>query len=242
MAARRCNGVIPDCWWRVAGFGAVLAIVGVPLIVAPKAFAGADLNVGMAIDIGRHRCTLGFFGINERDDRLAVTAGHCSDQVPNQAVYAGNGVQIGEVVAWKPDDEDGRGNLTGSRGYTVFVVYDQFSLDPFFTDVSRGISEGDYVSKYGQRTKKTNGVIENVSYVKDRPDLAVMWSDMVQLPGDSGCAWYTTGPTIVGMGSSGDQESEGGGAGSQAQPIGAVIDMIRLNPTVWGNNFKVWTT
>jgi hypothetical protein len=222
---------------------AVLTIaVTTAIFGVPHAMANADLNVGMAVEIGSHRCTLGFFGTNDRDDRLAVTAGHCSDQVPNQAVYDENGERIGEVVAWRSDYEDADGKLTGSRGYTVFVIYKQFSLEPFFVDVSRGISDGDFVSKYGERTKKTNGYINHVKYVDGRPDLAWMSSNMVQLPGDSGSPWYTAGPTIVGMGSSGDQETDGGDAGSQAQPIGAVIDMIRLNPTIWGNNFKVWTT
>jgi hypothetical protein len=39
---------------------------------------------------------------------------------------------------------------------------------------------------------------------------------MVQLPGDSGCPWVTNGRTLVAMGSSGNQEREGGDADSQA--------------------------
>ncbi len=77
--------------------------------------------------------------------------------------------------------------------------------------------------------------------VPNRPDLDLIDSNLVQLPGDSGCPWYTDGPVLVGMGSSGDQESDGGDAGSEAQPIQAVIDLIRSNPLVWGNDFKVWT-
>jgi len=38
----------------------------------------------------------------------------------------------------------------------------------------------------------------------------------------------------------GDISSSIEDVGSQAQRIGAVIDMIRANPTVWGNDFKVW--
>lgn len=64
---------------------------------------------------------------------------------------------------------------------------------------------------------------------------------MVQLPGDSGCPWYTGGDALVGMGSSGDQEQDGGDAGSQGQPIEAVLDMIRGDGGVWGEDFKVWT-
>ena len=38
-----------------------------------------------------------------------------------------------------------------------------------------------------------------------------------------------------------DEEDDGGDAGSQAQPIQAVLDMIRTNAEVWGDDFKVWT-
>jgi hypothetical protein len=221
-----------------------LLTAGVCTVALPmrSASANGELNVGMAIDIGQHQCSLGFFGFNSRNDRLAVTAGHCSDQIPDQPVFADNGVQIGQVVAWKADAEDADGELTGSRGYTVFVVYDWFSLDPFFTGLGTSIKDGDYVSKYGERTGKTNGRVTDVTIVPNQPDLDLIKSNIVQLPGDSGCPWYINGPAIVGMASSGDEETEGGDAGSQAQPIQAVIDMIRTNPTPWGDDFKVWIT
>jgi hypothetical protein len=43
------------------------------------------------------------------------------------------------------------------------------------------------------------------------------------------------------MASSGDEEQNGGDAGSQAQPVQAVLNMIRANANVWGDGFKVWT-
>ncbi|WP_242660883.1 S1 family peptidase [Mycobacterium alsense] len=195
----------------------------------------------MPIEIGRHSCSLGFFGFNARQDRLAVTAGHCSDSVPNEPVYADNGVQIGVVVAWKQDLKNDAGKLVGARGYTIFLLYRRFSLEPFFSGVSSSVSRGDYVTKFGQRTGKTNGVIKGVRFDPKRPELALLSSNMVQLPGDSGCPWYTSADALVGMGSSGDQEEEGGDAGSQAQPIEAVLDMIRTGAGVWGEDFKVWT-
>lgn len=211
------------------------------IVATPAASARGRLVVGMPITIGRHKCTLGFFGLNSRDDHLAVTSGHCSDQIPDQYAYAGRGVRIGKVVAWKRDAENSAGDLTGVRGYTVIALYKTFSLEPFFTDTTRHLEVGDYVTKYGERTGKTKGRITEVSTVEGRPDLSLVYSNMVQLPGDSGCPWVTNGRTLVAMGSSGNQEREGGDAGSQAQPIGAVIDMIRKNPTVWGDDFKVWT-
>jgi hypothetical protein len=225
---------------RAAALAAGLLCI-MALVVAPPAYANVDLAVGMPINIGSHGCSLGFFGFDARQDRLAVTAGHCSDSVPNEPVYADNGVQIGEVVAWKDDLENASGKLIGARGYAIISVYTRFSLEPFFTGVSSSISDGDYVTKFGQRTGKTNGVVKNIQYDPNRPDLALLSSNMVQLPGDSGCPWYTGGDRLIGMGSSGDQEQDGGDAGSQAQPIQAVLDMIRTNGNVWGDDFKVWT-
>ncbi len=232
---RRCRVV---GWIAVLGAGLLSVMAST---VAPAAAAHVDLAVGMPIQIGNHSCSLGFFGFNARQDRLAVTAGHCSDSVTNEPVFADNGVQIGVVVAWKADLENTAGKLVGARGYTIIFVYKRFSLEPFFSGVKLATADGDYVTKFGQRTGKTNGVIKHVQYDPKRPDLALLSSNMVQLPGDSGCPWYTSGDALVGMGSSGDQEQQGGDAGSQAQPIGAVLDMIRANGGVWGEDFKIWT-
>jgi hypothetical protein len=238
-AVRAVVALLQKCSARITGLGAGLLWI-MALVVAPRAYANVDLAVGMPVNIGHHSCSLGFFGFDARDDRLAVTAGHCSDYVPNEPVYADNGVQIGEVVAWKEDLENASGKLIGGRGYTIILVYTRFSLEPFFTGVDSSIRDGEYVTKFGQRTGKTNGVVEDVRYDPKRPDLALLSSNLVQLPGDSGCPWYTNGDALVGIASSGDEQENGGDAGSQAQPIQAVLDMIRAN-AVWGDNFKVWT-
>ncbi|ORW32701.1 hypothetical protein AWC17_25160 [Mycobacterium nebraskense] len=217
---------------------AAAAIAGPGIAAPPSAAASVDLAVGMPIQIGKHRCSLGFFGYNRRGDRLAVTAGHCSDSV-DQYVTSESGTKIGEVVSRLPDNEDGHGRLTGSRGYTLFLVYKRLSLQRFFTDTSRSVAVGDSVSKFGERTGKTRGHITEVSAAA-RPDLALISSDMVQISGDSGCPWYTSGPTLIGIASSGDEADRGATAGSQAQPLGAVIDLIRTKPTVWREDFKVW--
>lgn len=221
---------------------AVCAAVCAAMLPVPAAWATAELSVGMPIDIGQHRCTLGFFATNDQEDRLAVTAGHCSDYIVGQGVYAKNGAKIGVVVAWKEDVENTAGRLRGSRGYTVFLVHDKFSIDPFFTGVSRSVAEDDYVSKYGQRTGETHGYLTKVTTVPDRPDLDLLKSNMVQLAGDSGGPWYKSGPTIIGIASSGNMEREGGDADSAAQPIGAVLDLVRENSTQWGEGFAVWIT
>jgi hypothetical protein len=240
---RACLRVKDAVVHRLSVAGAAVAdglLCAAAVAGAPLAHAGVDLAVGMPITIGGHGCSLGFFGVNARQDRLAVTAGHCSDAVPNEPVYADGGVQIGEVVAWKQDYEATSGKLTGARGYTVIVLYPRFSLEPFFTGVDSAINDGDHVTKFGQRTGKTSGVIRNVQFDPKRPDLALLASNLVQLPGDSGCPWYSNNDALVGVASSGDEEQDGGDAGSQAQPIQAVLTMIRANADVWGDDFKVW--
>jgi hypothetical protein len=230
-------------WQRSACVAALAAVLfcTAALIGIPIAYANVDLAVGMPINIGSHGCSLGFFGFDARQDRLAVTAGHCSDAIPNEPVFTDSGVRIGEVVAWKQDLESESGKLTGARGYTLISLYRRFSLEPFFTGVVSNVSNGDHVTKFGQRTGKTNGVIKDVQFDAKRPDLALLSSNLVQLPGDSGCPWYSNDDALVGMASSGDEEEDGGDAGSQAQPIQAVLNMIRSNADVWGDDFKVWT-
>lgn len=216
----------------------IWAIVATPQAM-PTAAAGVNLAVGMPIWVSNVHCSLGFFGFDGRKDRLAVTAGHCS-QANNDPVVNDSGQKLGEVVARMGDAKNAAGKLTGSRGYTVIYLYDRYSLEPFFTSVGT-VREGDYVTKYGQRTGKTNGHITRIQNDTDRPDLALMWSDIVALPGDSGSPWYTNGPMLVGCDSSGDEELEGGGAGSQAQPIADVVNLIRKYAGRWGDNFTVWT-
>lgn len=223
-------------WWAIPLIAAMAVAVLSP---TPVAHASVDMAVGMPIWVGGHKCSLGFFGTDSSLDRLAITAGHCSESV-NDAVTNDQGDKLGEVVARMGDAANADGGLTGSRGYTVIYVYDDYSIEPFFADVG-SISTGDYVTKVGWRSGKTSGKITDIKNNASHPDLEVMWSDMVQLPGDSGSAWYTSGPTLVGMGSSGDQEQRGGGAGSQAQPIASVIDLIRKNAGKWGSGFRVWT-
>ncbi len=221
-----------------AVFLAVLIVGMMPwltIATSPVASASADLVPGMTILIGHSECSLGFFGSNGGSDRLAVTAGHCSTAL-NQTVADSAGNPIGEVVSRMDDVTSSSGSLDGPRGYTVIYLYGGHSIDPFFTSVGL-VAEGDWVTKFGGRTGKTNGhVIKGTS----RP--ALLYSDIVQLPGDSGCPWYTSGPTLVAMGSSGDQEASGGGGGSQAQPITNVVSLIRKNAGKWGAGFSVWTS
>jgi hypothetical protein len=63
------------------------------------------LAPGTELNIGNGRCSLGFLATNNAGDRLAVTAGHCADNV-DERVYSHNGNLIGEVVYHMPDDSE----------------------------------------------------------------------------------------------------------------------------------------
>ena len=169
---------------------------------------------------------------------MAVTAGHCSRAV-GEVVHASGGIPIGLVVSRLRDAQNSEGRLTGSRGYTLIGLYRRFGLQPYFAGTGK-VTEGDFITKYGDRSGKTSGVVKAVRSVADRPDLGLIASDIVHLPGDSGSPWVRRGLTLIGMGSSGNMEKSGGTAGSQGQPISSVINMIRDGAGVWGSRFNVW--
>ncbi len=190
-------------------FTALLAAVAVPIIAPAAAHAaGGMLTVGMNLTIDNHDCSLGFFATDSAEDQLAITAGHCAHGL-HEKVYNTFGDQIGEVVAWQPDVEDSQGKLTGSRGFTVIYTYKTFAIEAFFTGVGSA-KVGDRVCLYGERTAGTNGTITNVSDTGGHPDLDLLTSDIVQLPGDSGGPLYSLGaPTLFGIASSSDEETVG---------------------------------
>jgi hypothetical protein len=182
-------------------FTALVTAVGLATLAPAPAHAnGGLLTVGMKLVFKSGNCSLGFFATDSVGDQLAITAGHCAHGL-NEKVYNAWGQQIGEVVAWQLDVEDGNGKLTGSRGFTVVYTYKTFNIEAFFTRV--GIAKiGDRVRLYGQRTSGTNGTVTNVSYTTGHPDLDLLTSDVAQLPGDSGGPLFTQGPTLVGIASS----------------------------------------
>jgi hypothetical protein len=208
--------------------------------IAPTAAhaAGGTLTVGMKLTFNYHDCSLGFFATDSVGDQLAITAGHCAKGL-HEKVYSTFGEQIGEVVAWQPDAEDGHGKLNGSRGFTVVYTYKTFGIEAFFTGVGTA-KIGDRVRLYGERTTGTNGTITNVSYTPGHPDLDLLTSDIVQLSGDSGGPWYSQGPTLVGIASSSDEETGGGAQGAYAQPARSVEQEIEAIER-YGQGFSVYT-
>lgn len=198
------------------------------------AHANGLLTVGMKLRFASHDCSLGFFATDSVGDQLAVTAGHCAQGL-HERVYNAWGQQIGEVVAWQPDVQDGNGKLTGSRGFTVVYTYKSFGIEAFFTRVGTA-RIGDRVRLYGQRSAGTNGTVTSVSNTPGRPDLDVLTSDVVQLPGDSGGPLYTQGPTLVGIASSVND----GTRAAEAQPIDSLEQEIKSGGGRYGRGFSVY--
>jgi hypothetical protein len=207
--------------------------------IAPTAAqaAGRTLAVGMKLTFSSHDCSLGFFATDSVGDQLAITAGHCAKGL-HEKVYNTFGDQIGEVVARQPDAEDVNGKLNGSRGFNVVYTYKTFGIEAFFTGVGTA-KVGDGVRLYRERTTGTDGTITNVSYTAGHPELGLLTSDLVQLPGDSGGPWFTQGPTLVRIASSGDEETGGGTRGAQAQPLGSVEQEIKAMGR-YGEGFSVY--
>jgi hypothetical protein len=219
-------------------FTALVTAVAVATIAPTAAHAARGLlTVGMKLTFKYHDCSLGFFATDSVGDQLAVTAGHCAEGL-GEKVYSTFGQQIGEVVAWQPDAKDGNGNLTGSRGFTVVYTYKRFRIEAFFARVGTA-NVGDHVRLYGQRTCGTNGTIIDVSYTAGHPDLDLLTSDVLQLPGDSGGPLYTQGPTLVGIASSVHTET-GGARVAQAQPLGSLEQEIKPVRR-YGAGFSVYT-
>lgn len=217
---------------------ALVTAVATATITPAVAHAWGLLSIGMMLifDTGR-TCSLGFFATDSVRDQLAITAGHCASGL-HESVYSAFGVPIGEVVAWQPDAEDGDGKLTGARGFTVIYTYKMFGIEAFFTGVGTA-KIGDSVRLYGEHTTGTDGRITNVSYTKGRPDLDLLTADLLQLPGDSGGPWYSSGPTLLGIASSNRDETEGGPL-AEAQPLGSLEQEIKAVPR-YGQGFSVYT-
>ncbi|ORV77681.1 Trypsin [Mycobacteroides abscessus subsp. abscessus] len=218
----------------IAGLSILLvgaaAVMGVPAAVAR---ATVNMAPGMAIVIADHECSLGFFASNASNDNLAVTAGHCADR-PDQIVRTEDGIRIGTVVLWKPDQTLPNGKIDdlSERGFTVIDLDDARSVNPFFATVGT-VSEGDAVTLAGTTSGIARGRVTSAG-------ASLLAADIKQQPGDSGGPWYTSGPTLVGIASSGDKLASGR-YDAQAQPIRDIVHHIRNSGSKWGRGFKVWS-
>jgi len=220
---------------RVVG----LAVAGLVLYVATHPSENAHgqeatetstvrvgLRPGSALDIGNYECSMGFLATNDAGERLAVTAGHCAQNV-GQQVHSHDGTLIGEVVQHIPDDFDHE-----SFGVTVIrLSANTYTADAYFT--SFGNPEvGDGVTKYGVRTDKTDGKVTTVDISPERPGHSLMESTLVGLPGDSGAAWFSDagkGPKLLGLNIGYTKRADGGYGFAFGIPIDSLIALIKQN-------------
>lgn len=220
----------------------VLALLAAVLVVLPARASGL-LTVGMGIDIGDGTCSLGFFGSNSQGDRLAVTAGHCANAA-GEDVYNTSGDHIGQVASWLDDGGSGHSiSNDDPRGFTIILIDDQWSIEPFFAD-AEDPDVGDPISKFGERTGKTNGTVTTLVNQNDPPAYRIMEATMVVLGGDSGSPWYYSNsrgdPVLAGMSSSSDFERDTATASSQAQTINGLYKLISNSGSRWTNGFTIW--
>lgn len=215
----------------VCAVSALLCVVGAPM---PTATATVGLVPGMKIFIGNGSCSLGFLATNNDHARLAVTAGHCADDI-DQQVSSDSGVRIGEVVYHMPDDMK-----NGAYGATVIHLYkNTYTSDAYFA-VFGNPSVGDYVKKYGARTAKTEGKITSIETDTDNPRYSEMESTLVDLPGDSGSAWVgnsTEGPKLVGLNIGYTTRRDGGYGFAIGFPIRSLIALVKIRSKNWGQGF-----
>jgi hypothetical protein len=220
--------------WRRVLLCSLVAVLCVLIGPVPAAAADVGIFPGMELNIGEHRCSLGFLATNDNGDRLAVTAGHCADDV-DQDVYSHNGNRIGTVAHHTPDRFDDR-----SYGVTVVRLFSNtYTADAYFTKFGDP-SVGDYVKKYGARTDKTDGKITSIDSYPDLPWNSRMEATMVGLPGDSGAAWVgngENGPKLLGLNLGNTTRPDGGYGFALGFPIRSLIALVKRNSPKWGVGF-----
>lgn len=165
-----------------------------------------------------------------------MTEGHCAVDI-NQAAYSNNGVKIGTVVSHMPE----RDSLqpVRSRGHTLIRLDDDFDLEVYFAGVG-AVKKGDSVTKFGEQSAETTGRIADVYNNGSYAEQTIIGS-VVTVPGDSGSPWYTARPTLVAISASSSDTNDGGDdRRSQAQPAGALVNLIRQMAGPWGADFRVW--
>lgn len=218
----------------------MVAATAFGLMSAPTAAASVGLYPGMAIHLSTgYTCSLGFLATNSDKDRLAVTAGHCSHK-NREIFYDKNNNAIGYVVSRADDDVDNE-----VFGYTLISLYDTtYAYDPFFKKFGSP-DNGDWITKYGERTEKTTGRITEVNYehAADHPNWSVIRSTIVTLPGDSGSPWYKDskyGPWLVGISiGTSTRSRDGAFMGSIGFPINSCLSYIAKTAGDWGPGITV---
>lgn len=194
----------------------------------PQAHADATLSPGDKITIGESNCSLGFFATNVQNDPLAVTAGHCADNVGQDVMVDGN--RVGIVAALMRD------NITfNNYGIAVLRLSRRVNLqNPVYTAVGNPVP-GDHVTKYGYRTGVTDGTVLDVNINPLDANNAFAYADLYVDHGDSGGPWVVNGRLAgIEIGA----RTVGGQVLAVGFPIDNVIAVARTSQN-WGIGFDV---
>jgi hypothetical protein len=112
-------------------------------------------------------------------------------------------------------------------------------LDGYFKQYGPPRS-GDYVTKYGARTDKTDGTIVDVVIDPNFPELSRLSATLVGLPGDSGAAWVGNsdyGPKLLGINVGYTAGANGGYGEAVGFPINELIALLKENAPTLGRGF-----
>ena len=218
-----------------AAAAAAAAFMFVAASPMPTAAASVGLAPGTKLFFrGGGECSLGFLATNAAGDRLAVTAGHCANDV-DQEVLSEHGNRIGWVAHHTPDKI-----AAGVYGVTLINLSgNTYTADAYFTQFGNP-SVGDHVAKFGARTDKTEGTVVDISVDPDHPWRSQMESTLVGLPGDSGSAWVgdgAKGPVLVGLNIGHTIRKDGGYGFAIGFPIRSLIAVVKANSPHWGPGF-----
>ncbi|WP_237074081.1 S1 family peptidase [Mycobacteroides abscessus] len=171
---------------------------------------------------------------NASGDRLAVTAGHCADEV-EQKVYGAGGDLIGIVAHHSPDDF-----TANTWGVTLIALADNtYTADAKFSSFGDPVL-GDYVTKYGFRTDRTEGTIAAISADAKQPWKGTMSSTLVGLPGDSGAAWIGVQDgalKLLGLNVGYTTRPDGGYGMAAGFPIRELVALVNRNSPAFGRGF-----
>ncbi|MGD9622355.1 MAG: hypothetical protein AB7G47_20220 [Mycolicibacterium sp.] len=215
----------------LTALAAVLAVTG--LVQCAPADAASRPVAAPGVAIVTHNggdtrgCTVGYTARDTAGDRLAVTAGHCADGV-HQEVYLDNGVSIGTVIAWRPDQMSAR-----DYGYTVIWLYDNVAQSPAL-DASTALDHadightGDLVCMFGAKSGRTCGAIEHAE-----PGVLTTYSNIAQ-HGDSGApVMRVTDGALIGIvvGGNGGHTD---GSETVIEPISRINALVSAIPDLAG--------
>ncbi|MGV0624578.1 hypothetical protein [Mycolicibacter minnesotensis] len=200
-----------------AAFAALAIGAGLGLAGAPAASASVTVSPGDTITLdGTRSCTLGFIASNSRDDKLAVTAGHCSKH-SGEVVTAG-GHRIGRVVAHAGDPSSARGPF----GATLIQLDAGVSTNGKFRKVGSA-KVGETVEQSGQFGTVTSSTT------------SVFRATTPGIPGNSGGPVVNTRTgTLVGILIGGSPTR-----GTYSVPVRTVVNRVQSLFPKWGNGFRV---